>query len=824
MHLKNVTLELSTKPFRNDSEELMRSVCTHLFTQWKDLTDAADVVTVMLWTADGSEILNYSGDLDQTFEWACWCGCANNVPADPNPSPRIRRDTHRYPVKYDESAQPRPYRWLKRLVEVIRETGTAITGKPIRVGETYDNGPEFAKSEFKYRLHREICQASSIFPNSFVTCTATLDADSRRYAAFPNGIPQGTSVGTFLGSQFRELAHDIGFDFLWLSNGMGFGTETWGITGMLFDKRQFHPERASEAASLMLSFWHDLLAACPGCVIETRGSNFSAGLEIATDACPLAELYRDLRIAPPVNSPWAALNYNTGLELAAWMSHVAELPDDRFPFRFYTHDPWFMNSPWLDRYGREPWDIFQPLAIGRINGNATTTMANSVNLLSADNTWGELPNQVPREVIPLLYDAFDNGPDAPAPLVWVYPFDEYNARVRQEQPRPDIVFSEDFYLGETLQCGLPLNTVISTASLRQLVRDGHRNLDQAILVIPASAATDENRDAIETLLRRGASAIFYGALSGAPAWLARLLHLRAADTPLTGRVSIVSDLPEDDLDDGLPDSAFVHPQHTCGGLVELLDEDDTHHALAFAEQDGQRRVIAAVADLPGGSRAAFLRCLLPAAENVGGGRNFDYASAGDAYPVPSLMRKALAQFGWKLHCHAYERQALLPRTSISRHDNALFWTVYAPDTTVEMHVSTPWGAPILTQMNTRIDEHGDAVWHPGRCWHKECRLFVRQSQPSCIVADIVLQGFAAYQQEHHRRYHGLKDAEVRCLVPVGLRDKAEFVVMPTYSTWEGVLLHHEPVTDVEWERDPATGGDIAVLRHVTGCLTVKYLK
>lgn len=48
--------------------------------------------------------------------------------------------------------------------------------------------------------------------------------------------------------------------------------------------------------------------------------------------------------------------------------------------------------------------------------------------------------------------------------------------------------------------------------------------------------------------------------------------------------------------------------------------------------------------------------------------------------------------------------------------------------------------------------------------------------------------------------------------------------MPTYSTWEGILLHHEPVTDVEWEHDPATGGDIAVLRHVTGCLTVKYLQ
>ncbi|MBQ7652466.1 MAG: hypothetical protein IJS15_16020, partial [Victivallales bacterium] len=70
MHLKNFTLELSSKPFTDDSEETMRRVAKHLFTQWADVCRTADVVSVMLWTADGSEILNYSGDLDQTFEWA----------------------------------------------------------------------------------------------------------------------------------------------------------------------------------------------------------------------------------------------------------------------------------------------------------------------------------------------------------------------------------------------------------------------------------------------------------------------------------------------------------------------------------------------------------------------------------------------------------------------------------------------------------------------------------------------------------------------------------------------------------------------------------
>ena len=87
---------------------------------------------------------------------------------------------------------------------------------------------------------------------------------------------------------------------------MGFGSETWGITGALFDKHEFHPENASSAARAMLSFWEDFTGACPGVVLETRGSNFSAGTEIATDACPAAGALPEYRIAPPVNSPWAA--------------------------------------------------------------------------------------------------------------------------------------------------------------------------------------------------------------------------------------------------------------------------------------------------------------------------------------------------------------------------------------------------------------------------------------------------------------------------------------------------------------------------------------
>ena len=57
MQLKNVTLELSAKPFYDDSDGELRRVSRKMFEQWRSLTDRADLVSVMLWIADGSEIL-----------------------------------------------------------------------------------------------------------------------------------------------------------------------------------------------------------------------------------------------------------------------------------------------------------------------------------------------------------------------------------------------------------------------------------------------------------------------------------------------------------------------------------------------------------------------------------------------------------------------------------------------------------------------------------------------------------------------------------------------------------------------------------------------
>ena len=836
--LRNITLEISAKALvAHGPVEAART----MFRQWRALVDRADQVSVLLWTADGSELLDWSGDFSDTFEWACWCGCANHLPQPDNPTPRQRRDTHRFPAKMFPEAEcaPRPYSWLRETVATIRAAARAELGREIRVGTTFDNGPEFAISDFKFRRHREAMLGGTLYPHSLLACYAMLHADVRRYAAFPDGIPEGLSVGAFLGAQYRAFAEDFGFDFLWLSNGMGFGREPWGITGSLFDKSAFHPERVAEASGAMRGFWRDFFDACPEAVVETRGSNFSAGVEIATDAAPLVELYAEGRIEPPVNSPWAALNFNTGLELAAWMSHVAELPKDRgFPFRFYTHDPWFLNSPWLDRYAREPWDIYAPLSIARIADDGSVQTPDSVSFLTVDDTCGRMPEDVPRDIAPHILHAFETAPDRPAPFVWLYPFAEYGAAVSPEgfascelhvpsfglASCPDAqslsrIFNEDFFLGEALQGGLPLNTVVSTRIWRNLSTLAPHPFPlpshlSPLFFLPVSALlSSENLAALDRWEARGARFLVYGSLHGAPPSLLDRLGLALAE-PLEGEFAVQAksgDAVFGHVSGGTIASRIrVTPAFDGGGLCEVpashSDSRDRPCVFATARQGAVLRVLASHR-----GAYAYVRSITPC-DGVNPRRHrFDYAPPTQVFPVERLVRHVLgAAFGWSFLADLPTPATLPPRTNLSRHDNAFLFHVFSPDTTAALRVRTPYGAPLVTERETLLVE-GAALWHPDKSWRVECRLFV-ESQTSGIVS--VKTGAAQYPgYAGHLRVTGLENAILRFFAPPDLAGDLD-------GSSHVELVHSprnmlaEDVSAPEWEDTP--DGPCAVWRNVSG--------
>ncbi len=416
---------MSLKPFKKNDKAYIREVAREVFTQWSALLRQTDTVSVMLWTGDGSEILDYKGNLRQPLEWAKYMGNPNTdheVGSGP-----AELSLHERAYLYIENPPDYSYGDLKFIIESLKEAGRSITGKPVCVGATFDPGPEFAKSEFKYKKHPEILGGNAMGQKTFVSCYSVLKADGESYAGFPQGIPARTPFGTFFGAQSQHFLSDLGFDFIWFSNGFGFGAEGWSATGAIFSGKGFDQEKLEGATVKIIDFWKLFRKECPKFPIQTRGTNLSVGADLARDAVDLKNIYKgNFNMLPPPNSPWAALDGDFGLEMVGYMSRMSELPDNRFLFRYYTHDPWWVNSPWLDRYGREPHDIYLPLSVSRIDAEGNIGIPTHLSFLTIDDTYGNMPVQVPNEVTPNILKARMDAPTAPGPLVWVYPFDEYH--------------------------------------------------------------------------------------------------------------------------------------------------------------------------------------------------------------------------------------------------------------------------------------------------------------------------------------------------------------------------------------------------------------
>ena len=789
MPLRNVTLEMSLKPFRDTSEAAARAVARRLFSQWRALVQHADTVSVLLWCADGSEILDYSGDLAATFEWASYIGGANprrRVPTDPDGV-----CLHSRPYLYTEEPPEFTYGWLKQLVSVLKEEGQSITGKPTRVGETFDPGPEFAKSPFKYERHNEICSGNTMGHRSFVCCYATLEGDTRRYAGFPDGIPQGTPFGVFFGRQCRHFLRDLGFAYVWFSNGFGFGLETWGLRGTVFDGERFYPERCAEVRRLNLEFWDQFRAECPGVPVETRGTNLSAGMDLASDAVPLREIYRGgYGLEPPPNSPWAALNGDFGLELVGWMSHIAEIPGETYPFRFYTHDPWWLNSPWLDRYGREPHDIYLPMAVSRLDANGGTRTPTSILFLTVDDSYGRMPDRVPNEVIPHILAAKRDQPDQPGPLVWAYPFDEYHDWLAADPARISEVFFGDWFMRGVVNRGLPLNTVVSTRNLVAMAESGATGkLSESILVSPVP---DPDTRWERTLLdhsRAGGRALLYGPLGNAGPELLEALGVRKAE-PLSGEFEIEIDNPPDTIACGGYANRLLHHERLSAGGVCAVPEPragDVGRPIAILRQRGEVRLGAAAAACGDGGDATlvWVRGSVSCDPARTSGHLLVPLPADKYFPAEAVMRHALSAFGLELFARKRLPTQPDPMLCVARHANGFFFSGYSPDTTVSRHIRFPQGAPLLIGYETSLVQ-GRATYTMPRAWHRECRVFVEQEAQTIVSCREQHSGMIGVSRR--LLVTGLRDARVRFYHEPGTADAVRMLQNPQYPYLAGDFL------------------------------------
>jgi len=815
MNFKRVTLEMSLKPFYDVSEEGITEVLEHLYMQWRPLVKDCAEVSIMFWTADGSEILDYSGNMEEEIEWGRYIGTANSqgvVPTDPTGN-----EIHSRCYIYRDNPPIITYEILKRIVELSKSIGKNILQTKISVGATFDPGPEFAKSSFKYERHNEICMGGTMGHGTFLCCYAVLNGDDHKYAGFPNGIPDQISFGAFLGRQTKHFSKDLGFDYLWLSNGLGFGLETWGLTGAVFDGNAFSSDKCIDVRDKNLGFWNDFRAECPDLKLEVRGTNLSTGMDLSSDAVPWREIYNGgFDMLPPPNSPWAALNYDFGLELTGWMSHIAELPAEDYLFRYYIHDPWWKNSPWLDRYGREAYDIYLPLSISRINAKGETKLPTNLNFLSADDSFGECPDKVPNEVIPHILRGREFCPTAPGVLVWLYPFDEYHDYT-YDGSRIDEVFFGDWFIRGAVNNGLPLNTVVSTKSFLLNMKNNQSLYGESILITTLPDAGSQLDTVLIDFIESGGKVLFYGPIRNAGEELLSMLNLKK-DISLDGEMQL--ELMDDDnfLNDKPIYSLDHYPLLNGGGICAgiLNNHNCDCKVIANLKKGDESRIGALTVrakDWNGGV-AAYVRGTISCDNNRLDTVLLIPLKSQDSYPTEALMRHALSSFGLNIKYDLYSAESKRIICAVSRHDNAFVFSGFSPDTTVGMKLRMPQGIPILQEQET-IVEDGCARLSMPKTWHHECRIFVEQDNNSVVSSK---EGTSEIMELHRRIWvRGLNDATVRFYPPLDFVDDVRVLLNPTWP----YTMHEKEEVLGKLAKLP-TGGCYYEYKNVTGEISITY--
>ncbi|MFC3800664.1 hypothetical protein [Cohnella sp. GCM10012308] len=737
--LRRVTLEMSLKPFKRLDEASVEETCAEALRQWAPLLQMADAASVLLWASDGSEILEWRGELSDRFEWGKYVGFANPeqfTHAQDKTAPHIAKPYIGEPAELT-------YADLRRIVAAFKRVCAARYGLPMEVGATFDAGPEFAYSDFKYSRHPEINLAElggetlSLNAHYTVVCAwSRLLADRHAYAAYPDGIPEGTPFGSFLGKQCASYLPTIGFDYIWFSNGFGISYFPWTYLGAHYDGTTFGKADPAELSGKALSFWEAFKAECPFVRTEVRGTNYGTGMDLAKDCIPLKQLYEEGYLAyPPPNSPWGALNYDFGLELTGFLSRIAELPGDTYPFRFYANDPWFWQNPWRDYYDRQPHDIYIPLSAARIGRSGEMESAGIVEILTVDTERGELREEDPAEIIPHIRRAYEAAPDRPGLATWLYPFSELNA-LAADRAEASRVFFHDWFIRNAINRGFPLNAVLGTDTLAGMDGAALDKLADTVLVTSTVWLDEAGTARVRGLLEQGAKLLLYGDVRE-PSLLA-LLNLQL-DRPLEGDFALTHVFAADEWR-GMDGTAAEPPgrlRHRAevgdGGLAQsLLDASDTHtQVCAETNGEGGRRIFALRRTLPewGGGAVAWVRGSLPfeaaGVTHVPKRQETEWADAS------VLMRYMLQTFGYMLLQEKQDpasREALL---LVSRKDGGYWFSGCNQDTTVRLKLRFPEGVPIPVG-HTVVAGPGPGEFAGYRGFRDECRIFVAQSERSRV--------------------------------------------------------------------------------------------
>lgn len=737
-------LEFGPKSFHRKDDAYLTEFFTELFRTYRQFLKRCREVWLCCWLDDGTSLLVYDRDMGHEIAWARWQGFAHATKAADGSLPKP-------PVCYTDHPVTLTYGDMRRVIAIAKDCCNEVLGKSLHFILPFDPGSEFNESPFRYERHTEILLKS---PHSWIHCIDAIGrfhADTVPYAGYPDGIPEGTPFGEFLGRQAQACLTDLGADGIWFSNSFGFGRSPYasGGTGEFFDGEHFATSGNNAVRDAVLEFWTLFRRECPDIPVVCRGTDFPVGVNLVNHASAYREIYKDNRfgIVPPPNTPWPALTHNHGLALAGYLTQNAPFPGECLPLRFYTTDQWFCNNPWFDRWDRSPHDIYLNGAMCKLSPEGKICSFDSTHIMGVDGSWGESVSEVADEVVPHILRAAAFRPDALPPVLWVYPFDEYNDMVFGENVRMDEPYGGDLTIIGALNHALPLAGVVTTANYAAaLAAQGAAAMRACALVTPVPVAGSAWEAAMLRHLDEGGRLLCYGSLRHASdAWLRRL-GMAAEAAPLSGEFAV----------DAGAGKLFHDPVIGQGGLIETAAGA---RVLCTAKQGGERRVLAAVngtvAWVRGGTNVTLDGLLR---------RRMDARPETEWFSPESLFVTALSEIGWRIE----KCDGLLPGAALEflvhRCRGGFVFSGHSEDDGAAVRVAAPWGTPVPLARHVSIRD-GMAELPVHTWFHDEVRVFVRQadgvvgchSQP--VVAKNLLRRWCVT---------GLSDATVRFYTEPGM--------------------------------------------------------
>ena len=221
------------RDFNNPDEDV-----AGFFDYYRELFDGAEEVIVVFGVGNSDQMLEYRGKdfWDDNVNWA-----------------RYIWDDSVHPYeRYAFSEQTLNYHQIYHIVSAFKEHD-GKRGFRVKVYDFFDQAKEFTETDFKTQRHPE-CYIEYVENQegpklSGIDIRSRLKADDYVYAAYPEGIPEGTLTADFIVDQIDRYLFDLGFDGVLLLNQVG-------TRGRWFLEKS--PGYSPEEAEAILRFFRNL--------------------------------------------------------------------------------------------------------------------------------------------------------------------------------------------------------------------------------------------------------------------------------------------------------------------------------------------------------------------------------------------------------------------------------------------------------------------------------------------------------------------------------------------------------------------------------------